>query len=41
MDKIKSKLGRLNGGPRFYVERNGQLIRLYERVLIRKIKKHG
>ena len=41
MDKIKSKLGRLNGGPRFYVERNGQLVRLYERVLIRKIKKHG
>ena len=40
MDKIKSKLGKLNGGPRFYVERDGQLIRLYERVLIRKIRTH-
>lgn len=37
MDKIKSKLGKLNGGPRFYVERKGELVRLYERVLIRKI----
>ena len=41
MDKVKSKLGKLNGGSRFYVERDGQLVRLYERVLIRKIKKHG
>ena len=41
MDKIKSKLGKLNGGPRFYVERDGQLIRLYERVLIRKIRTHS
>ena len=40
MGKIKSKLGKLNGGPRFYVERDGQLIRLYERVLIRKIRTH-
>lgn len=36
MDIIKKKLGKLNGGPRLYVERNGELIRLYERILIRK-----
>lgn len=36
MSKIKAKLGKLNGGPRLYVERDGQLVRLYERVLIRK-----
>ncbi len=35
MSKIKAKLGKLNGGPRLYVERDGQLVRLYERVLIR------
>lgn len=36
MDVIKNKLGKLNGGPRFYIEDNGNLIRLYERILIRK-----
>lgn len=36
MDIIKKKLGKLNGGPRLYVERDGELIRLYERILIRK-----
>ena len=36
MDIIKKKLGKLNGGPRLYVERNGELVRLYERILIRK-----
>ena len=36
MDIVKKKLGKLNGGPRFYVERNGELVRLYERILIRK-----
>lgn len=36
MDTVKKKLGKLNGGPRFYVERNGELVRLYERILIRK-----
>jgi hypothetical protein len=40
MSKIKAKLGKLNGGPRLYVERDGQLVRLYERVLIRKILKY-
>lgn len=36
MGIIREKLGKLNGGPRLYVERNGELIRLYERILIRK-----
>ena len=36
MGIIKEKLGKLNGGPRMYVERNGELVRLYERILIRK-----
>ena len=36
MEIIKSKLGKLNGGPRLYVEREGELVRLYERILIRK-----
>ena len=36
MDIIKEKLGKLNGGPRLYVERDGELVRLYERILIRK-----
>ncbi len=36
MDIIRNKLGKLNGGPRMYVNRNGELVRLYERILIRK-----
>lgn len=36
MEIIKKKIGKLNGGPRLYVERDGELIRLYERILIRK-----
>ncbi len=36
MDIIREKLGKLNGGPRLYVERDGELVRLYERILIRK-----
>lgn len=36
MEIIKKKLGKLNGGPRLYVERDGELVRLYERILIRK-----
>ena len=36
MDIIRKKLGKLNGGPRMYVKRNGELVRLYERILIRK-----
>lgn len=36
MDIIREKMGKLNGGPRMYVERDGELVRLYERILIRK-----
>ena len=39
MDIIKKRLGKLNGGPRLYVERDGELVRLYERILIRKKQK--
>ena len=35
MQPIKERLGKLNGGPRLYTERNGQLVRQYERILIR------
>lgn len=36
MEIIRKKLGKLNGGPRLYVERDGELVRLYERILIAK-----
>ena len=36
MDVIRNRLGKLNGGPRLYLEQNGELVRLYERILIRK-----
>ena len=39
MSVIKQRLGKLNGGPRFYIEKDGILTRLYERIVIRKIKK--
>ena len=32
---IKRELGKLNGGPRLYTRRNGELVRQYERILIR------
>ncbi len=35
MSAIKKELGKLNGGPRFYVRENGKLCRKYERILIR------
>ena len=38
MKPIKEKLGRLDGGPRLYTERDGQLVRQYERILIRRRK---
>ena len=38
MSEIKKRLGKLNGGPRLYLEQNGELVRLYERILIRKKK---
>ncbi len=36
MVPIKARLGRLDGGPRLYTERNGELVRQYERILIRR-----
>ena len=36
MIPIKERLGRLNGGPRLYTERDGELVRQYERILIRR-----
>ena len=36
MAPIKERLGRLNGGPRLYTERDGKLVRQYERILIRR-----
>ena len=35
MATVKERLGRLNGGPRLYTEKNGELVRQYERILIR------
>ena len=35
MAVIKRELGKLNGGPRLYTRRNGELVRQYERILIR------
>lgn len=35
MDIIKMELGRLNGGPRFYVRERGVLHRKFERIIIR------
>ena len=35
MTIIKKELGKLNGGPRLYTRRNGELVRQYERILIR------
>lgn len=36
MEIIKKELGKLNGGPRFYIREKGSLIRLYERIVIRR-----
>ena len=36
MGIIKKRLGKSGGGPRFYTEENGNLVRLFERLVIRK-----
>ena len=36
MSIIKRKLGKLNGGPRLYTEKEGKLNREFERILIRR-----
>ena len=36
MGIIRNRLGKTGGGPRFYVEKDGKLVRLYDRIVIRK-----
>ena len=36
MSIIKQRQGKAGGGPRFYIEKDGELTRLYERIIIRK-----
>ena len=38
MKTIKDLQGKTGGGPRFYIERGGKLIRLYDRIIIRRKK---
>ena len=38
MNVIKERLGRNDGGPTFYIERGGKLVRLYDRIVIRRKK---
>ena len=35
MDVVRKRLGKLNGGPRLYIEKGKEIVRLYERILIR------
>lgn len=40
MSVIRERLGMNDGGPTFYIEKNGKLVRLYDRIVIRrKVKK--
>lgn len=36
MNIVKKELGKLNGGPRFYIRQNGTLKRLFERIIIKR-----
>lgn len=36
MSIIRERLGRNDGGPTFYIEKDGKLIRLYDRIAIRR-----
>ena len=38
MKTIKNLQGKAGGGPRFYIERDGKLVRLYDRIVIRRKK---
>ncbi len=38
MKVIKKLQGKAGGGPRFYVERDGKLVRLFDRIVIRRRK---
>ncbi len=35
MDIVRNRLGKLNGGPRLYIEKGKEIVRLFERILIR------
>ena len=36
MEIVKQRLGRSDGGPRFYLEIDGEIVRLYDRIVIRR-----
>ena len=36
MTIVRKKLGRNDGGPTFYIEKDGKLLRLYDRIVIRR-----
>lgn len=36
MEPIRNEIGKVGGGPRFYLRENGKLTRLYERLVIRR-----
>ena len=38
MKPIRERLGRSDGGPTFYIEGDGKLLRLYDRIVIRRRK---
>lgn len=38
MSVIRQRLGRNDGGPTFYIEKDGKLVRLYDRIVIRRKK---
>ena len=38
MDPVRKRLGKAGGGPRFYLDQNGELRRLFERIVIKKRK---
>ena len=39
MSIVRERLGRNDGGPTFYIEKDGELVRLYDRIVIRR-KQH-
>ena len=36
MSIVRERLGRNDGGPTFYIEKDGELVRLYDRIVIRR-----
>lgn len=41
MEVIRNRLGRTDGGPRFYIEKGSELVRLYDRIAIRRKQKRS